>query len=139
MRLWTKSHCVTIQMKPLWQYFCMVSFIIQNYTIWNLRLLLNFDVLKGLINWRTLLKNRSMKDWFIYLHWQDESLIACSFIFRSVLKSATIKTFSEWFLAILVNSFFKMFLPTPTAITLTSCCIENEGTLYQKELTIFLI
>ena len=44
LSLWTKSYDVTIQMKPLWQYFCMVPFVFQYFAKWNLRFFLNFDI-----------------------------------------------------------------------------------------------
>ena len=38
-----KSYGMTIQMKPLQQYFCMVPFVFQYFTKCNLRFFLNFD------------------------------------------------------------------------------------------------
>ena len=57
MSLWMKSYGVTIQMKPLQQYFHMVLFvlnvvltlesvdeILQHFSQWNLELLFNLDL-----------------------------------------------------------------------------------------------
>ena len=41
--LWTKSCGVTVQMKPLQQYFRMVPFVFQYFTKQNLELFSNFD------------------------------------------------------------------------------------------------
>ena len=42
LRLWMKSYGVSIQMKPLQQYFHMVLFLFQHFTTRNLEILLNF-------------------------------------------------------------------------------------------------
>ena len=39
-----KSYGVTIQMKPLWQYFCMVPFVFQYFKKLKFGLSLNFDL-----------------------------------------------------------------------------------------------
>ena len=43
LSLWSKSYGVTIQMKPLQQYFCMVPFVFQYFTKENLGFFLSFD------------------------------------------------------------------------------------------------
>ena len=40
-----KSYGVTIQMKPLWQHFCMESFVFQNLKIWDFSKILIFNTL----------------------------------------------------------------------------------------------
>ena len=50
LSLWTKSYGVTIQMKPLQQYFCMVPFVFFNILqndIWDFSSILIFGSLKG--------------------------------------------------------------------------------------------
>ena len=43
LSLWMKSYSVTIQMKPLYQYFCMVLFLFKHFTKRNLGFVLNFE------------------------------------------------------------------------------------------------
>ena len=44
LRLLTKSYGVTIQIKPLQQYFCIVPFVSQHFKKLNLEFSLNFVV-----------------------------------------------------------------------------------------------
>ena len=66
---WTKSYGLTIQIKPLEQYFCMVPFVFHYFTSWNLgfffkTLIFGTHGSKGLIYWNCM-KKRDL----VLVHW----------------------------------------------------------------------